>query len=978
VFYRGSVGNNMTNAEWFLASLLNNEEVDEETKRCLDKEHGEARVPEWETYYPERTVLHDHDMSGTTVTLSTADMIHVRWNLPLVVCMEMGLFADLIVKDFINYWYNESISKEPQFPDDVRSVLQNVLGKLGDRILSVNLPMFLLCDVSYVLRHHIRWFSALRERASNRCRPKEEFENLSQEDRNKLILEEFRRAGHLHPACSINAGSGGVGVPREDPRTTRYIRSVTCELLVRLLPEEDYNCAALRHLVREVLTCNVLVPALETITPDVLNSAILSILRGEGEKQTGATGEEEEEEEAKDIVDEKEPGEAKVLEECEKANEEMENEKCSESIAFIAEASTEIRKEEVDRLLMELHSSLDACISKFTQNPDQKLGADCLEARKLLVILDTILRHGMNNFKRRQSFDDGVRDTPCEPWWEFVRYVSKLLDPAAMSTDSVDAVVEALYLVADSGKDFLDGENTGNETIGSQPQLKQSTPIIVDTSTGEDSLTADILSPGQAWFAVMLKHKLLAQALEALVKDSSWADLHYTDSAAVRSEKLIPSLASLNGVDFDFDLDPFWRNAALVRKRLEVKGIKFNKHQKLVRMRRRLQDKLKKKVNLNKKTSKQGKIMEGKAIIALQDRVGPIKANIRSFTVKRDKGIRSHTYVQYIIQLELVRREDSVVSTWVIARRYSQFHELHSTLRSTYGHRFGDLQLPGKGGFAGFGSQNLNFITKRKGELQNYLDALLDHPIVCDSEQVLTFLSPQNEEELQSDMGSKIQDSKVDDQIAAAAQSTKRELKKDIKNQRKQNKSKAKKQSKEEPTIDPHDLRIAEGHIYNLAQEVFEFNELGVIRRNIISIGRSVISVAFHGTAHKWLKDNYTRNASAQLFATLLGSVRELLWPNGEFMETEEEDIELSPEEIARQRQTREECLEELKNAIPPAMNKFLGTEKSHLCVHKLHEFLQHPSLIQNLVFTTMDLLVLRIFPDLPLKDLHQQKNKMH
>jgi hypothetical protein len=1166
-FYRGSVRGRKSNAEWFVESLLHGGASGRGGRggsgRGAHELDGTRMIPpEWERWYPTRVKAHDHDNSGTTVKLSTADMINVRWDLPLCVCLELGLLTDLIVKDFILFWYNESISTEPQFPDDVRGVLQNVLGKLADTILSVNLPMFLLCDMTYVLRHHLRWFSELRERGRKRCVPPEAFDKMSQEDRNKIVLEEFLRAGHLHPACSI------TGAAKEDPRTIAYIRGVTSELLVRLLPEQDYQCAALRHLVREVLTCDVLVPALEGITPDVINNGILAALRAQAPAAApanatggsaggssseaaeahahahaharqggqGAAAEEEEQEEQEDNANRASES-AKSLSEASElvktplvsesalraqleelrssSRSHLEDIKSSCSVAFIQEASSEMRKEEAGRLMLELHGALTECVAAFTSNPEHKLGNDSGAARQLLRVLDLILAHGLGASDISTDSSQSKSADVCEPWWEFARHVSHLVPAASMSTEAVDSVVETLFLdvneeegegeqeqgqgqgqekdagsageqqpkhgrrtsnmmggarllgmlkreFALSDTSTLDAEE-GSAGTGTAASPRHRTHDLVKATIGRDSglqrikeaaaaaaaaaarkktrrvdPERDILQPGRAWLAMMLKLKLLGEALSALLADKNWTALHYDEGAAVRSERLVPMAAALNGIDFDFSLDTFWQLAGKLKRRLDARGVKGSGQERLRRMRRALKDRLASALlNVASPAIGDGRagggaeVARARAIVALQERVGPIRASVASFTVRQDRGgIRAHnTYVQYVVQCQLTRRADGQVSSWRLFRRYSQFHDLHTALEKRFGHRFDDVVLPKKGGFSVFGSQNVSFINKRKAELEQYLELLLDHPAVCDSDEVLTFLSPLSQEDVNADGhvgsvhaaaasplaavpgagagaeaapasaspspapapapasttgGETPRRGRDEDSAQAQARTPPSARAKrggtpprtpprpstpptqgDLQQQRKV--------GGKEPEIDPYELRIAEGHMFKLAEEVFEFHEMSLVRRNLISMTKSVASLLFQGTAHRWIKANYTRHASAELLAKTLGSVRDVLWPNGEWAEGEEER-EPTPEELQQLRKNRQECLDEINAALPPAMLKVLGRGKALQSTSKLHEFLQHPSLVHNLVFTTLDLLLLRVFPDLPLQELHERK----
>ena len=859
-------------------------------------------------------------------------------------CLELGMLADLIVKDFVLYWYEESISPDPQFPNDVRDVLQSVLGKLGDRILRVNLPMFLLCDISYVLRHHLQWFSELRESANS----KTDFEHLSRVDKNAVILEEFATAGHLHPACGLSGESN-------DPRSIAYIRRIMSEILVRLLPEQDFHCSALRHLLREVLTCSVLAPLLESITPDVLNAAILQFLVPSDinceSHETAA--EKHQKQQEMEFAERKESNYSDTLEE------ELENEKGISS-TFVENASIDMQKGEASRFLVDLMTAVDQCIIESRKTSPLTFASQAV--RQLLSSVDAILRHG-------NKIQGGLN----EPWWNYVRNSVKSSHEAAMSVNLIDPTVTLFNWAAHDATEEIEEQKSKLELNKLSQKFQASKSALLKsfvfkryrsrTSSNEEQ--EKLLDPGKVWLSMMLKNRILEDVIAALTADTRWTDTHYMSEAAIRMPQVLQSLELLKPLSFEFDLTPFWAFAQSMRKDMESHGEKLSTNEKLRRTRKKITDRIK--YSLAIKKGAPPECVKENTFIALTPRVGSIRTKIKSYKMKLERKIRSTTFVQYKIECDLTRESDGGISSWIIFRRYSSFLDLHNDLSSKLGHKLDDIHLPKKGGV--FNSATNEFIIARQQKLDEYLRELVKHPAVHEFEDdILAFLSPQTIEDFTN----------IDedaDEEAELFEPDKRDYSSSVLDDDPDEDQYSKHPIRgtsitQGPTIDPYDLRIAEGHLFQLAQEVFEFHELSFMRRNLISVMRGIVSLAFNGAAHKWLKDNYTRKASAGLLARMLSGVRELLWPDGAWAEGDEEVVPMDKEQELLNASL---CLKEMISAVPMSLRKFLGKEKSQTCCNKLHEFLQHPSLIHNLVFTIMDLLVMRIFPDLPMTDIHKR-----
>ncbi|XP_030626203.1 sorting nexin-14 isoform X5 [Chanos chanos] len=82
------------------------------------------------------------------------------------------------------------------------------------------------------------------------------------------------------------------------------------------------------------------------------------------------------------------------------------------------------------------------------------------------------------------------------------------------------------------------------------------------------------------------------------------------------------------------------------------------------------------------------------------------------------------------------------VEKWMVYRRYLEFYVLESKLTEFHG-SFPDTQLPSK---RIIGPKNIEFLSSKRGEFEEYLQKLLQHPELRNSQLLADFLSPHSME----------------------------------------------------------------------------------------------------------------------------------------------------------------------------------------------------------------------------------------
>lgn len=110
---------------------------------------------------------------------------------------------------------------------------------------------------------------------------------------------------------------------------------------------------------------------------------------------------------------------------------------------------------------------------------------------------------------------------------------------------------------------------------------------------------------------------------------------------------------------------------------------------------------------------------------------------IKSIMVgKEDDG---QEFALYIIEVQRRANEQLSAASWAVARRYSEFHDLHQRLRTLYP-AVRNLEFPRRRLVM---KLQRDFVQKRRASLEHYLRELLRLPAVCQGRDLRAFLSQQ-------------------------------------------------------------------------------------------------------------------------------------------------------------------------------------------------------------------------------------------
>lgn len=165
-----------------------------------------------------------------------------------------------ITRDFVSSWYH-SISPNPIFVNEVDRTIRVALENLRDRLVAEDMVSLIVSRIFPIVTSHLREFDiaerSVRGRNLNR--------NVTESGELDLAIANKYREGRLHPAVATSA-SDQKSVQQE------YLRKLAVGLLPQLFPESVLNSRIVSVLIREIISCAVLIPIVTSLSdPDTWN-----------------------------------------------------------------------------------------------------------------------------------------------------------------------------------------------------------------------------------------------------------------------------------------------------------------------------------------------------------------------------------------------------------------------------------------------------------------------------------------------------------------------------------------------------------------------------------------------------------------------------------------------------------------------------------------------------------------------------------
>jgi hypothetical protein len=320
---------------------------------------------------------------------------------------------------------------------------------------------------------------------------------------------------------------------------------------------------------------------------------------------------------------------------------------------------------------------------------------------------------------------------------------------------------------------------------------------------------------------------------------------------------------------------------------------------------------------------------------------------------------------------------------WSIKRRFSEFLTLHKAIREAMPEFPG--KFPPKKTFLLNDHYNEAFVEERRATLNNWLQDVLLVPDLLQSKDVRMFLAPggtvlvmkrlnkslppqhQAQKKKQVSFGSNPEEAEEEEDEHGDEQSRSAAMRAvpPLENHLERNAGSTGDEDKlgdgiadAQSLLTTPELRRAEHHIFHLLNELFDLHSRGWMRRQLVGITRTMFRYFFSGSAAITLQSAYSTVISAEQCAFYVQMIRdEILWPNGVWKTPG--PIKTWEEVWAYRLSTQQLFIE----SMPAGVSSLLGKEASDGGMLKLHSFLQVPALSRSLLYTLLDLLLLRLFP---------------
>ncbi|XP_014553086.1 hypothetical protein COCVIDRAFT_18947 [Bipolaris victoriae FI3] len=345
-------------------------------------------------------------------------------------------------------------------------------------------------------------------------------------------------------------------------------------------------------------------------------------------------------------------------------------------------------------------------------------------------------------------------------------------------------------------------------------------------------------------------------------------------------------------------------------------------------------------------------------------------------------------YAMYVIEVRRRAGDQMPAATWVVSRRYSEFHELNKRLRAKFP-QVRNLEFPRRQMILKLQKDSLH---KRRVGLEKYLRELLLIPAVCRSREFRAFLSQaaispaealKNQDPNSNDFVTRIYNSVADgmeeflgnipvlDQLSVAGQNLISAATTQLAHT---NGATAQPTSLASSGVlvagEPNPDAEAEAEllafenkelepfvkpICDLFLETFELN-----RENNWLRGRAVVVVLHQllgGTIERKVRESFGNLVSEMNIAQYIDALKDSMWPDGRM----KAGVERTTQDKERSRKAASDVLSTL---IPELASSVVGRQNAQLAAKKLEGTVNNGRLNTHLVFTLLDEILHVLFPD--------------
>ncbi|KAG5319379.1 SNX25 protein, partial [Pseudoatta argentina] len=823
---------------------------------------------------------------------------------------------DLIFQDFIGFWLNDLAFGSEQLIDNMKQDVWGAIQSLHDRLSHVDHTKLVVCSIVNKLTFH--------------------FEKIRIAQAASLEGEDpvFILSAHLmSPVAELE-----------------YLRKIS-ELYILFLLPRSYSLSPVKFLLREVLTCKILKPAIDLITdPDYINQKILTYIH---QQQLA------------------EAMHRKTYEYAESFEDFIRMVKSTKDL--------EVLKHIRYNIVTEIMQATTVQNVKRAQGLDLENNAlgnsDAIRARKLKRYIsqltyakNTCECHmqtlGWDGYPRQDS--DDIRNAteitegrilPLQAILDNVtgrRYLSQFLEQvASQGLIGYWAAVQELRAAERSNWHQLGAEifytyirsPTAEIKVDKNVRKRMEAFLLGDMGPNvfyevQDSVVKTLQEKYYPSFLVSEQYKNMQ---EALLNE--------------RAEGLVEDREIIDGTLSETSTLLVGERSNYARSKLDQLHEKLNnKMQALQALKSSLKPESKVLSILAKEVEwLQGEKRQLEAHLnhteMWAEHLGRWRADVQSSEMP-DNGDPP----QFVLVVHMAEDEDndeSISSGWVVLRKLQDFQDLHRKLRQLCSN-VKSLDLPSQP-LKFFGKSDKSTLDKAKMQIQKYLNFVLEDERLNQSEALYTFLSPSSEH--------------LKAVVTPSPKKSRFSLSTLFKTSVGNNEPRDKEDEDYSLLLDDSEsgrtgtdtyLNVSKDAIaeplYTLLGEVFDLR--GVfrwLRRSLITF----VQITYGRTINRQIRDTVAWVFSEPMLYYYIQLFTRAWWPNGQLVS---ETVLRTDEEKLK---TRGEARRQFLNNVPEVLTNLVGAQSAQRGAIKVFDSLQNVNLNKQLFYDIFEVLMYEIFPEL-------------
>ncbi|XP_047022954.1 sorting nexin-25 isoform X1 [Helicoverpa zea] len=863
---------------------------------------------------------------------------------------QLQLLIDYVLRDFVARWLKELSHKPEPVIDKFKEHVWGAVQNLYERLLRVDAEKLLASDMVTKITQHFERIRIARSCALELNQP-----------------PVFALAPHLMAADT----------------ELHYLRQIS-ELIIMFLMPRCYSLAPATHLMREILACKVLQPAIDLVTePDYINQKIIQYLEAQKEVDAMHVRTHEYAKTFEDYI--------RLINSCNNVDTlkrlrydivtqimqatTLQNVKRAKGVdievieksgsqnvsrqqiadakklkRYInqltiakAECETALRKLGWDGAFPTVESD-----SKVKTLPLHKIMESVTGRRYLAMFLETMCSQGLVGFWMAV---EELRHSPRSSWHQlgaeiFYTYIRS--PSAEIKVDKDTRKRMEAFLLGDKGPEvFYEVQDTVVDTI----QEKYYHSFLLS-----DHYTA------------LIAELATEEANKDITSDRSPIEDRQLSNESVSSAESVAGTIHLT------------EHSTYARRKLdELQERHNNKIQALAALRASLKPESPALAMLANEVEKlAGEQMRLEAHLARTDtwaeHLGRWRASVHSAEVIDESKPPQFVIVVHMAEQEAANDDDrpeQITTGWVLLRTLNEFQELHRKLRPMCA-ELKNLELPTNSFKFLFGKNDKNSLEKAKILIQKYLEFVLEDDRLNQSEALYTFLNPSSEYLKQGDLPKKNKFSFSTLFKSTSSEATTRssqekeqfthlsadedEISLYLDGNGADNSSKAMTTSlRGAGAIAEERDSIAEP-LYALLSEVFDMR--GVfrwLRKTLVTF----VQITYGRTINRQIKETVTWLFSEQMLHYYISVVLKSWWPGGTLSEN------TSNRNFQDKEHTRTLALQQLSESVLDALSSLVGAQAAARGAHKLFYTLQNTTHNKQLFYELFELVLLEVFPEL-------------